>query len=175
MTQFRPATESDSQQIVEMIRAAFARTARELSLTPEGCPPHPAFYTLDRLRSDQARGRCFYVVEEGGRLAGCVYLRKATDEVYEIGRLAVLPALQRGGLGARLMREAEEIARSAGGKRVNIDTLFELTPLVRWYQQLGYVIDGVEDIPSIPRPVARMHKQLTAEPCSAQGCQCTCA
>lgn len=163
MIQFRPARPDDADAIVEIVRKAFARAVRELALTLESSSTHPSLYTRERLESDQARGRCFHVLEKDGLVVGCVYVRKAGEELCEVGRLAVRPEMQGRGLGERLMREAEGVARSRGSRRVNIDAFSELTRLVKWYESLGYVIDAIESIAGIPRPVVRMHKRLDVD------------
>ncbi len=176
MADFRPAEESDYDQIVQIIRTAFVGTAQRLGLTMENCPVHPSFYTRERLSADQAKGRWFYVLEMDGEVVGCVYARRACGDGWEVGRLAVSPSMHGMGLGEILMDGAEQVVRAGGGKRINIDAFSELTGLVKWYQRLGYVLDAVENIEVVPRPVAKMHKDLVeGYQCSDSSTASTCA
>ena len=54
------------------------------------------------------------------------------------GQFAVEPALQRSGIGTRLVGYVEAAARTAGCTALALDTAEGATHLVRWYERLGF-------------------------------------
>jgi predicted N-acetyltransferase YhbS len=59
-------------------------------------------------------------------------------DVAGIAQLAVEPALQRSGLGSRLMQAAETRARECGAREIALDTAEPAEHLVSWYASRGY-------------------------------------
>src|SRR5215469_13123414 len=99
----RTATDSDVTAIVDLINRAFAV---ELF-----------FKTGDRTDAAQVQelmrdGR-FLMLMTDQTLTACVYVKLNGDRCY-VGLLAVDPARQKSGLGARMMHEAESLGRRAG-------------------------------------------------------------
>ena len=99
----RTATDSDVPAIVDLVNRAFAV---ELF-----------FKTGDRTDPAQVRELMrdgqFLVLTDGASLTSCVYVKLNGDRCY-IGLLSVDPATQKSGIGARMMREAEDLGRRAG-------------------------------------------------------------
>ncbi len=89
-----------------------------------------------------------FVAEQEGKIAGVVTLRSphaastcpwySQPGVWTFGQFAVRPALQRHGLGSRLLDWVEERASVLGGKELALDTAEPATQLVEWYQRLGF-------------------------------------
>src|SRR5215470_17024128 len=104
--EIRRAQSMDASRIVEVINAAFKRA--------EG-------YIIDRDRIDLetvqslfAKGE-FLIAEDGGTLAGCVYLEPRGNRTY-LGLLSVAPDRQKAGVGSILMRESEIRCAEAGSR-----------------------------------------------------------
>jgi GNAT superfamily N-acetyltransferase len=70
-------------------------------------------------------------------IVGCVFYSPKDQYLY-IGRLSVLPAFRRFGVGKALMRYAERRARNLGFRRVQIGVRLALPHLHRYYENLGY-------------------------------------
>lgn len=141
----RLATPSDVPQIVALINRAFA--------------VERFFKSGDRTDSEQIQHMMeqgqFLLLEKDGDPVACVFTKVTGDRGY-IGTLSVDPTHQRSGLGARMMREAEEYCRAAGCKAVDIRIVNLRKELPAIYHKLGFVETGTQSaevIKSATRPV----------------------
>ncbi|MCE5269356.1 MAG: GNAT family N-acetyltransferase [Planctomycetaceae bacterium] len=75
----------------------------------------------------------------GDRLAACLMLDPLENGDIRMRQLAVLPELQRQGVGKSLVAHAEEWARKAGYRRM---TLHARETAVTFYEALGYSRGG---------------------------------
>lgn len=101
-----------------------------------------------------AEGQCF-VAEQRGRIVGTVTVCGPYDlehapwaaevpafrdrDTAHLHQFAVDPALQRRGLGRRLIAACEQWARERGYRRMALDTAEPATELCAMYRRLGYV------------------------------------
>lgn len=74
-----------------------------------------------------------------------------------VNYLAVDGAHRGGGLGARLMAEAERLLLERGCPKLNLQVRSTNTAVIEWYRRLGYELDGAVGlgkrlIPDGPRP-----------------------
>lgn len=92
-----------------------------------------------------AGDRVLLVAEEGGRLIGTVLLFFAPQpnapHRAEIGKMLVHTSARRRGLGARLLREAEEHAKAAGRTLLLLDTQSD-SDGERLYRRCGWTAMG---------------------------------
>lgn len=129
---FREAKAEDSPRLIELINAAFSiETFLEGTRTDE-----------ERLATMMAKGTIL-VADGAETLLGSIYMENRGERSY-LGMLAVDPARQRGGVGKRLMTEAENRLRAQGCKAVDIVVLNLRPELPPIYQRFGYVITGTE-------------------------------
>lgn len=75
---------------------------------------------------------------------------------YMIGRIAVLKANRKSGLGAKIVFAAEDIIRERGGKTSLIHAQMQAVP---FYERIGYTLTGETDIEE-GCPHAMMSKTL---------------
>lgn len=79
----------------------------------------------------------------GAELVGCVLIADRDVNTGYLGMLSVSPALQGGGLGRRLVAEAEAALKARyGARRVRISVFPQRESLIAWYRRLGYVSTG---------------------------------
>lgn len=82
-----------------------------------------------------------------------------------INYLGVLPRLQRSGIAAALMAEAERLLRGAGCPKINLQVRTTNSAVIAFYQRLGYATDSVTSlgkrlITDLPRkPASEIRRQ----------------
>jgi GNAT superfamily N-acetyltransferase len=75
--------------------------------------------------------------EDTGELDGCVHLENQNGQCY-LGMLTVKPTLQKKGLGAMLLEEAEAFAEFWGCAEMCMTVIEQRSELIQWYQKHGY-------------------------------------
>ena len=79
-----------------------------------------------------------YVAENEGERAGVFCLIYHKDDTAEIMNIAVLPRIQRRGVGSCLLKEIEKIARMKEQKAVIVGTADCGVDQIRFYEKNGY-------------------------------------
>ncbi|GAA4238204.1 GNAT family N-acetyltransferase [Actinomadura meridiana] len=140
---FRMATQADVPDLVTLIESAYRGEASRAGWTTEAD-------ILDGQRTDPDMVEALVhdpasrliLAEADGVLAACCQLEKRDGHAY-FGTFAVRPGLQGGGLGRRVLAEAERQARDewdAAEMRMTVITARE--ELIAWYVRRGYVRTG---------------------------------
>jgi GNAT superfamily N-acetyltransferase len=130
----RLAQTEDVQGIVALINAAFKRAES---------------FFIERDRIDKAavhsflRSGQFLLLENEQSLAGCVYVELRGNRAYT-GLLAVDPSHQRSGIGSQLMLAAEDHARVAGCRFMDLRIVNLRRELPEFYLRRGYTQNGTE-------------------------------
>jgi GNAT superfamily N-acetyltransferase len=149
----RDATESDVGSIVSLVNRAFAIES--------------FFKTGDRIDEAQIREMMvqgqFLLLTEGESLIACVFVQLNGERVY-IGVLAVDPAKQKLGIGARMMREGEDLGRRAGCKFADIRAVNVRPELPLIYGKLGYIENGTESAEVIKTATMPVHFVTMSKP-----------
>ena len=84
----------------------------------------------------------FLVAEADGRIVGAVMAGYEGHRGW-INYLAVDPARRRGGLGRKLMAEAEQRLRAAGCPKINLQVRTSNRDVIAFYQRIGFAPDDV--------------------------------
>lgn len=130
--QIRIATETDAEAIMRVINAAFRRAES---------------FIIDRDRVDLENVESllqtgtFLVAEDGGAVAGCVYVEPRGERSY-LGLLSVDPERQKAGLGSTLMTAAEQRCAEAGCRFVDLQIINLREDNHGFYLRRGYIETG---------------------------------
>ncbi len=139
----RLATPEDVPAIVARVQSAYRGDGSRRGWTTEA-------HLLDGQRTDAAGvadliakpDSVVVVAEAGGVLVGCVHV-EAHGGVGHFGMLAVDPERQAGGLGRRLVAEAERVAQTRfGAQAMELDVIAGRDELIAWYARQGYAFTG---------------------------------
>ncbi len=95
---------------------------------------------LDALLADPAV--TMLTARDGERLIGCVAVTRKDDTLAYLGMLCVLPTLQSGGLGRRLLDAAEDCARAKSIAAMEMTVIDSRLELIAWYERRGYRLTG---------------------------------
>ena len=131
----REATRAELQDALDVQHAAFERVARMFGIPPERLSA--VTETLDTLTEQSDGGVLFLVAVAETHVVGTVRARVRPDGVVEVGRLAVDEAVQRRGVGRRLMGEVE--LRYPQARRFELFTGAEAEGPLALYGSLGYL------------------------------------
>ncbi|MFV0131108.1 GNAT family N-acetyltransferase [Streptomyces sp. HMX112] len=136
---YRDATEADVPELVALIESAYRGEASRAGWTTEAD-------ILGGQRTDPegvrqvitSPGSRLLTVERDGEPVACCQLEHRGDIAY-FGMFAVRPGLQGGGLGRRILAEAERLAREEWGAReMHMTVISVREELIAWYERRGY-------------------------------------
>ena len=96
---------------------------------------HEPYMPAEELASEIGHGVVFWLAEEGGRLAGVMGIQDK-GEVALVRHAYVAPAMQRKGVGTRLLRHVEALA----AKPVLIGTWADAKWAIDFYLRNGYTV-----------------------------------
>lgn len=131
------AQPEDAAAIHDLTHAAYAKWVPLL-----GRPPKPMTADYDVAVRDHLIDLLF-VGSARRELAALIEMIPRSDHLL-IENLAVSPNFQGGGYGRQLMAHAEEVARALGHHLVRLYTNKLFAANLRFYQRLGYQLDGEE-------------------------------
>jgi ribosomal protein S18 acetylase RimI-like enzyme len=124
----RPYVAADVASVVALWRAC--------GLTRPQNDPHK-----DIARKLKVNPEWFLVAERAGEIVGTVMAGYEGHRGW-INYLGVAPALQRGGLGRRLMDEAEARLRAAGCPKINLQVRPDNRAAIAFYERIGFAVEG---------------------------------
>ena len=138
----REATIRDSKILDRLVNGAYRGEASKKGWTTEAD-------LLDGVRTTEASllkmltdpAATILVAEENEDISGCVYLQKDAGTLY-LGMLTVKPEQQGQGLGALLMKAAEEKAANLGCSKIRMTVITARDTLIAYYQRKGFYDTG---------------------------------
>jgi GNAT superfamily N-acetyltransferase len=125
-------------------------------------PPSSAFaLTPETMAAEAAKG-ALLLARDDDKLVGCVFAYPKGDALY-IAKLAVLPGLQRAGIGRLLVEEVRADARKRGFLNLELQTRIELKENHIAFGRMGFVKIAETAHPGYSRPTSiTMHSAVTA-------------
>jgi GNAT superfamily N-acetyltransferase len=136
---FRAASAADVAALVPLVTSAYRGETSRAGWTTEadlldGNRIVPEVL-LDDIRRPRSR---ILLAERDGSLLGCAHVEARGDAGY-FGMFAVLPQLQRAGLGRAILAEAERIVRGDWQlPRMRMTVIDLRAELIAWYERRGY-------------------------------------
>lgn len=138
----RPLREDDSlEELTDLLHRAYK------ALADMGLQYLATRQDVETTRKRISNGTCF-VATIDDKIVGTITFKMPhvghnvawldRPDIGHISQMAVEPALQSKGIGARLMRQAEEYARTRGLAELALDTSEQAGHLISWYKRLGY-------------------------------------
>lgn len=141
--EFRTATPTDVPRLVALVESAYRGESSRRGWTTEAD-------LLDGRRTDEddvaaaATGADSRIIvgEIEGDLVACCHLQHRGTYAY-FGMFAVRPTAQGGGLGKRVLAEAERVAREElAVPAMHMTVIRQRTDLIAWYTRRGYSRTG---------------------------------
>lgn len=154
---FRPAVSADTTAVRDLVFGVL----REYGFTPD---PKGTDADLDDLElSYGRRGGAFeLLVDQEGRLLGCVGLYPQGGTTAELRKLYLRPEARGQGLGRRLLAHALDVARGQGFEVVELQTASTLDRAVAMYRRAGF--EAFEPAVRVPRSDIALRLRLSGPP-----------
>lgn len=144
---------SDSQQILEVIHAAFKRYEQEQM------PSSALVESKVTIEQELLDGVLMFGAERDAQLVGVVKVTSNKDHVY-FSRLAVLPEFQKQGIARLLVKFVEQFAKKEQMRTVRCKVRKSEEDNIRLYKNLGFHIAKEEFTPS---PLGFMMETVTMD------------
>jgi len=102
-----------------------------------------------------AKGGAILMARYEGQTVGTCALLKMNDTEYELGKMAVTPAMQGKKIGQQLVGAAIDKARKMGAKKLILLSHRSLVPALHVYQKMGF-----REVPTTPSKYKRADIQM---------------
>jgi len=150
--------ECDLKESVNVIRNAFQTVACEFNLTKENCPTSPAFIEYHNIIKLKEKRTSLFGYFKDHKQVGFMAIKKASDTIYYVEKLAVVPEERNNGYGQEMMYFAEDYVRQLNGERISVGIINDSTILKKWYNKMGYEVTGFRIYTHLPFEVCFMEK-----------------
>jgi N-acetylglutamate synthase-like GNAT family acetyltransferase len=151
----------DIDVLQQVIACSFQTVADQFGLTSDNCSTNPAFITQQHIFNAIENDALFFGLFEEEHMAGCVSVKRESDEIYTITRLAVLPAKRHLGYGTMLLDYAVDHIHKHKGRIISIGIMDQNRVLKSYYEAYGFVEVKKIQPTSLPFVVCIMQKHLS--------------
>ncbi|MFM7378957.1 MAG: GNAT family N-acetyltransferase [Erythrobacter sp.] len=152
MATITPATPADAPALKDLLEASYRGDSARQGWNHEADildDERIGIEELDALLADPA---VTILTARGlGTLVGCVAVTRKDSAMGYLGMLCVLPTLQSGGLGRKLLDAAEDHARNLGLAAMEMTVIDSRASLIAWYVRRGYAMTGERRPFPVPR------------------------
>lgn len=143
MTIITAATPADAPALKALLEAAYRGDSARRGWNHEADildDERIGIEELEALLADPAV--TILIARDDETLIGCVAVTRKDSAMGYLGMLCVLPTLQSGGLGRRLLDAAEDHGRAIGITRMEMTVIDSRDSLIAWYERRGYASTG---------------------------------
>ena len=143
MTIIAAATPADAPALKALLEAAYRGDSARRGWNHEADildDERIGIEELEALLADPAV--TILIARDDETLIGCVAVTRKDSAMGYLGMLCVLPTLQSGGLGRRLLDAAEDHGRAIGIMRMEMTVIDSRDSLIAWYERRGYASTG---------------------------------
>lgn len=102
-------------------------------------------YSRPALEEQLKNNHHFFLAIKDAKSIGFASFSHVEGIIYKLQKLYVLPALQRTGAGKELLNVVENVAKSMGGARLQLN-VNRANPAIDFYSHQGYGIIKAEDL-----------------------------
>jgi ribosomal protein S18 acetylase RimI-like enzyme len=81
---------------------------------------------------------CILLCKQANTFIACIAVRFQSTDIAEFKRMYVQQAFQQKGIGSELLTRALEFSKTAGYKKVRLDTLDTMLPAMNLYEKNGF-------------------------------------
>ena len=164
----RPLASDELPQAASILRESFQTVADEFGFTRENNPTNGAFVQAETLAEEGRRGVEYFgaflppkgAFGEEKRQIGAVALEKATQGLYYLEKLAVLPEYRHKGCGKQLLEYCRIWVQAQGGTAISIGIIDENQRLKQWYAEFGFVQTGTKAFSHLPFTVGFLRLEV---------------
>lgn len=83
-------------------------------------------------------GHVLFAVDADDRAVGTVALKRESEGVYELTKMAVMPEMRGAGVGRLLMHGAIKAFQARGGQELFLESSSKLAPALALYESVGF-------------------------------------
>lgn len=139
MASIAPATHADAPALKALLEAAYRGDAARVGWNHEADILDDERIGLGELQAMLADPAVtILAARDASQSIGCVAVTRKDARLGYLGMLCVLPSLQSGGLGRRLLDAAEDHARATGLTAMEMTVIDSRDALIAWYERRGY-------------------------------------
>ncbi len=154
------ATLEDLTALNQLINAAYRGESSKKGWTTEA-------HILEGLRTTEKEleetillsENTLFKFTDNNQIIGCVLLINKINHLY-LGMLTVAPHLQNGGVGKKLLQQAEIHALELGLPKIVMTVITIREELIAWYKRNGFIDTGIRE----PFPASDVHIPIADEP-----------
>jgi ribosomal protein S18 acetylase RimI-like enzyme len=138
---YRTATPSDADAVLALVRRAYRGASSRAGWTTEADLLDDQRIDLPGVQNKITRSDGFVLLaeDESATLIACCELAARRGRLGYFGMFAVEPTRQAGGLGSRVLAEAERRAQAdLAATRMEMGVIAQRAELIAWYERRGY-------------------------------------
>ena len=143
------ASIEDAQKIADIISSSNKDVAEKFGINIKNNPKHPSFYNKEWVLSDFERGEEYFLYKIKNDYVGCIAFEQPNSLTGYLNRLSVLPSHREQGIGKQLTHHIFKYCKSKNVSELSIGIIAKHKNLKKWYQELGFIENGLKEFPHL--------------------------